>query len=106
MLNDDAFAVVRAVSVIQREVSGVASKLKENPTQFVEGILDGSGIPIPDAFHVHTINEGDDLPEEDIQPEINRDAYLFRLSGEWEHTSDDKSKCKNCENCVVIEVNP
>ena len=118
MLDETTLAVVKTVSILQRSFPDVESKLSENPTSFVTGVLQDFGIEVADGFHVHTVNEGEGLPEEPNIGTEDRDVYFFRRSGEVQHhiikgspSGNDavlqavyKDKCCDCWwSCCVIE---
>ena len=117
MLEDKTLAIAKTVSVFQQRFPSVKSKLLEDPTSFVTGILQDAEIQVPDGFHVHTVSKGEDLPEEPHLGTVDRHIYFFRLNGEVEHhivngspSGNDKelkladSCCKCLFACCVIET--
>ena len=117
MLDDKTLAAVRTVSAIQRDFPEVASKLAEDPTSFIAGVLKESGIPVLDGFHAHTVRKGEGLPEEPHRGTKDRDVYFFPLNGEMEHhliegspSGDDvglmelNDCCKCGFSCCVVET--
>ena len=84
MLDDKTLTVVETVSILQRRIPDMQSKLSEDPTSFVTGVLQDADVQVADGFHVHILDEGEDIPEEPNIGTMDREVYLFHRNGQIE----------------------
>jgi len=115
MFDHDTYSALQTAH--ERILEGTNEFDKENPTHFIKGVLEESGLEIQEEFHAHAVMSGEGLPDERPHGTEDREVYFLKLDGSMEyHFIKGQSggmdmaelnkgvSCCHCTKCCVVEV--